>query len=581
LTRNIQPLFGVLLIGGLLAPGCDFQADTRELRRREAKSLKQEVDQSDEVSKALQALPLLTRLERRPILKELSNQLNSWGSSQPTDSGWTSPLGLDSLPAELQQSPLALGLGQMEFTDAGCEYLWQSLVLRDLSRWIVERPYRDAIFRPWLATQQSQLAPAEALALEQTLKLFDWTIRNVALEGDPKQVESLPVDPRSPSTDQGLGYRTLPWQTVLFGHGDAIERARAFTQLLFAQGIPACMLAIRESSEAVPPPRLWCVGVPIGNELYLFEPRFGLPLPAGDQAAVATLRQARSDPSILRRANLPGRFTYPLSTEDLELAVALLDVEPFALSLSMRRLEANLVGEYRMRLATDIAQVVSRFQAIDPRLPVDLWSMPWLAQIYNSMVREQIQDRTPFGLTYQFQNQAYLNDWEFHRARLAHFRGEFAETLDAPGALARYMNSRFDEATLDKLSFDPEAQAKLQLGRQPSESQEDFMNRVEQLKGSFRAAKIDSNAFLGMLQYDLANVDASIDWLDKRLVQVGGTERWRPHAYYLLGRCFEEKGDLPKAAEYYKGENLPQEAGNRIRLRLLERQPLAEPSLPN
>ncbi|MFN9916634.1 MAG: tetratricopeptide repeat protein, partial [Pirellulaceae bacterium] len=80
---------------------------------------------------------------------------------------------------------------------------------------------------------------------------------------------------------------------------------------------------------------------------------------------------------------------------------------------------------------------------------------------------------------------------------------------------------------------------------------------------------------------DLANVDASIDWLDKRLVQGGGTERWRPHAYYLLGRCFEEKGDLPKAAEYYKGENLPQEAGNRIRLRLLERQPLAEPSLPN
>ena len=134
------------------------------------------------------------------------------------------------------------------------------------------------------------------------MKLFDWTIRNIALEGAAKDIEALIRDPELPISDVGIGYRALPWQTMMFGRGDALQRSRVFTQLLFQQGIAAIVLALSDTptGSANEGRSLWCVGVPIADEIFLFETRFGLPLPLGDQAAMATLHEARANPTILR-----------------------------------------------------------------------------------------------------------------------------------------------------------------------------------------------------------------------------------------------------------------------------------------
>ncbi len=66
------------------------------------------------------------------------------------------------------------------------------------------------------------------------------------------------------------------------------------------------------------------------------------------------------------------------------------------------------------------------------------------------------------------------------------------------------------------------------------------------------------NAFLGMLQFDLGNYEAAADWLDNRLLQIEGTQRWQAHARYLLGRCSEAQNAPTEAVGWYKQEGVPQ-----------------------
>ncbi len=524
---------------------------------------------------------MIGRLERDQVLKEFTGQVNSWGSIQTLPEKHDHQKLLGTLPPPVMTLDFAKRLDRFELGDIESEYLWQSKVFRDIGRWVVAKPYRDPVFAPWLEKQKVALKSDDALKLEHALKLFDWTIRNVSMEGNAADVEKLVVDPSSPNNDNQIGYRTLPWLTALFGHGDVIQRARVFTQLLFQQNIPSFMIAVPSDKPGEKTTRrLWAIGVPIGEEIYLFEPRFGLPVPNADEPEVATLRQARADRNILRRCKLPGRFDYPIGAEDLANAVALLDIEPPALGVAMQLLEDRLTGDRRMKISVDADSIAKEINRIDPKLTVELWSMPWLAQFYNRLTRQQVKDKTPVGIGYQVVNAAYVYETLFNDARLTHFRGDFETTLDVNGAPNKYMASRIDDATLEKLAYDEDVQRQLQVLRQPNEPQEEYVARMNQFRQSFRAAKVDSNFFLGALQFDLENWDASIDWLDERLLRLAGSERWHPQAFYLLARCYEQKRDIGAALERLRTEKVPQEAGNRIRVRLLERMEADRNSLP-
>ncbi len=555
-----------------MMPSCWHDEEARELRRREAQAFESE-EQIDAVDKAMPFLPMLMPFERGPILRDFVNQVNSWAIVQPVQTSWKRSSLLDGLPASLLSTDFGKRLDRIEFADLESEYLAQCKLMRDVGRWVLERPYRDPLFAPWLAQKAASLPETEAVRLEQAMKLFDWTIRNVALEGAPKDIEALIRDPLPPLSDLGAGYRGLPWQTMMFGRGDALQRSRVFTQLLFQQDIAAVLLAFPDTAAGSnnDDRLLWCVGVPIADEIFLFETRFGLPLPMGDQAAMATLREARSNPTILRRAKLPGRFDYPVTVEDLPRAIALLDVEPFAMGRGMKALEDRLTGEHRMKLSMDVDDVAAKLRAIDPDLVVQLWQLPWLAQIYNRDLRGRIHDLSPFSIKYMAEFGAYMNESIVHEARMAHFGGQFDSTLDNAAAPRKYMDIRVDEGTLAKLVYDTDIQRQLQVLRRSNEKQEEFQFRVMQAQQFYRTAKLDSNAFLGILQFDLDNLDAAVDWLDNRLLQIEGSERWTAHAKYLLGRCCEAQGQTTEAVGWYKSEGVPQEAGNRIRIRLLEK----------
>lgn len=530
-------------------------------------------ERREAIGEAFRYLPQLIRMDRTAALQEIRYQLNTWSKSVTEPPEWKQSEMLESVQASLRTLDFAQRMTKLEFGEPECEFLLQAQIFKDIGKWVLQLPYRDRVYSEWLETQKKNLSDADWLQLETTLKIFDWAMCNVAVDGNPKDIERLFNNPDGPIDDAGPVYRQLPWQTVMFARGDAWQRARAFTQLLFAQGVDSIVLALPSVTGATENSslRLWCVAVPIGNELYLFEPQWGLPIPSQSGNGIATLREAKADPNVLRRARLPGRFeVYPVEKKDLSKLVALVDVEPFAVGRTMYTLEKSLTGENRQRISFDADAYEKKVNAIDPELKLRLWNVPWLAHVYNLSVRDRLFDMSPFSMAYMEQYGIFITDSPISRARMLHFKGQFESTIEATGALRTYMDFRVDEQTLKELSYDRAKQMELGVVKRPNETVENFELRIKQAQNFYRRSKFDIGIFLAMANVDLGKNDTAADWLTKRTLAVKGTERWHAHAHYLLGRTHEQLNDLKSAIEELKFEETPQAAGNRIRIRRLE-----------
>jgi hypothetical protein len=567
LERTVAPFLMWFLFIGF---GCQDPAqralEVSMLETAEAK------ENRDSLREAFQYLPQLVRLDRTVAMQEINYQLNTWSASVSDPPEWSSSELLESIPASLRSVDFANRMTKLEFGEPECEFMLQCQMMRQLSTWVLELSYRDQLFSAWLAEETQRLGASDGAKLETAMKLFDWTVRNVAIVGTPQDSERLLTNPDLPLNDTSPIYRQLPWQTLMFARGDAWQRGRLFTQLCFSHGIDCVVLALPSLSGASENSalRLWCIGVPIGNELYLFEPHWGLPIPAPNGPGVATLRMAKSDPSVLRRAKLPGRFDYPVEAKDLTKLIALIDAEPFVVGRTMYTLERSLTGDNRQRLSMNPDELERQLKSLDSDLEVRLWNVPWLAHAYNLEVRRRLDDMSPFAMQYMEQYGTFVTDTPISRARMLHFQGKFLNTIEAAGALKTYMDFRVDEETLRELEYDRALQKEFGIVKQPSDSPEMSNNRIKLAQMFFRKSKFDIGIFLAMANMDLNKPETAIDWLTKRLLEVKGTDRWHAHAHYLLGRNLEGQGKIPEAIEEYKYEASPQAAGNRIRIRRLE-----------
>jgi hypothetical protein len=528
-------------------------------------------EKRDSIKEAFRYLPQLIRLDRSAALREIQYQMNTWSKSAKALDSWKAPEMLQTVPVALRTLDLAKRLDKLEFGEPECEYLLQCQMLTKLSKWVLDRPYRDRLFLAWLQKKKETFSADDWNQLEITLKLFDWTVCNVGVDGQPNDVEKLVSYPESPLSDTAPVYRQLPWQTLMFARGDVWQRARVFTQLAFANGVDCVALALPSESGATENAslRLWCIGVPIGKSIYLFEPHWGLPIPSQTDDGIATLQEARENPNVLRRAKIPGFFEYPVEQKDLGTVVALMDLEPFATSQSMHILEKSLTGDNRMRIASNSDTFEERLKSIDPKLAIRHWNAPWLAHAYNLSLRSRLDEQSPFSMTYVGNYGAYISDTPISQARNLHLLGNFNTSIEATGALKSYMDVRVDEQTLKKLETDKDTQASLGIVRRPNQPLEVFQMQIKQSQIFFRRSKFDVAMFLGMANFDLEKLDTSIDWLTTRLLKLQGTEKWHAQAHYLVGRALEEKGKVAEAIEEYKFDKSPQAAGNRIRIRKL------------
>jgi hypothetical protein len=561
--------------------GCSNDAETaREIQTQRQRQVQAESEQ-DHLGDAFSLVQRLVELNPEKAHRQIAYHLNRWLDDRP---GQTSSSGQaeTAVPALLQTindllpiEQSAERVGSVRYVPSDVNHLRDCYMFRQIVQWIDQPRGDDPLLADWLAMQEEKLGASQADQLRTASRLFDWTIRNIALEPPrPADSGSAPEMPLEMEFE-GPGYRQSDYQSVWRGTGDSLQRAGVFIQLCRQAEIPAFVLSIQsnETGELKP----WCVGVLVGADVYLFEPELGSFVPGPGQAGIATLAQARTDESVLRRLNVPGFFDYPLSKNDVQQCTALLNVLPEGVSSRMRWLESGLTGNRRMVVYDDVDGLAEQIDAAAGVAGVRLWRVPLLAEVYK-VAMEKEAERDPMFSFWYYSRWAILDPVVSASQKLAvgrwrHLHGQFDDNpeLNIEGARTLYLAQRAPEFEIEKLDIDVDLQLSYGIRRELGTSKEVYDRQVEQVQMMMRLAKRTATYWLSLIQYDDESYETAEKWLSKRALNEEQSSFWEPAARYNLARACEQMGQIDRAIELYKTQGEPQEHGNRIRARLIEK----------
>lgn len=562
---------GLLL--ALLAPlvGCEKRHDpVRAIKNRRAQQQKDALE-LDHLRDAHSFISQLAELDETAAKQRIISFLNNWSELNPPSGGWSSPELAQSLDARLAPFPGVQNLDATRFGPSDVDYLQLNYLLRQVTTWAGHATEDDPLFAEWLSTLEDRLGSDGQLQLRRASQFFDWTIRNIDLQ--PLELDSpAPPAPNLPAglMFRGPGYRQTTLQTLMRGSGDPWQRSRVFVQLCRQAGIDACMLGLQEG-EAQKAAE-WLVGVRIGEELFLFEPRLGVPVPGPDQVGIATLAEARQDASVLRRLNVPGWFEYPVDAEKAQQTVALLDAPPESMSQRMAELETGFTGETRMVLGYDVDASGKAFKAIPGIVAARLWPVAIEAQIYQAAIAEAARNDRRIAAWEASQWGMLTPGFPLARARWEHLKGNFDREGQEEGARLLYMRMRHPEFDIDDLEFNVDLQQSYGIRRKPGQSNEEFRFQVQHIQNVMRVAKRAATYWLSLIHYDTGDYENARNWFEKRVLGDAQDSQWEASARYNLARSLEHLGAIERADELYRTIGDPQEHGNRIRARLLSRQ---------
>ncbi|WP_436716343.1 hypothetical protein U8335_01785 [Roseiconus lacunae] len=568
-----------LFVSLLSLTGC--QDDTALVRKIQYKRQVEQQSQSqqDHLGDVFALLEQYVELEPKKARRQIAYHLNRWSESQPATATERADLvkTIEDLfpPQELEK--LA---DDSTYQPGDAEHLRDCFLFHSLYSWIDAEHLDERLLADWFTDLAKTIPEDQIDQLKTATRLFDWTVRNVAFEPDVPTTGA-PPGPQFPAgmTFRGPGYRQTDYQTLMRGTGDGLQRAGVFTQLCRQANIAAAVIGtIDGTSGAVTP---YFVGVLVGEEIYLFEPRLGIFVPGPGQVGIATLAQARRDELVLRRLSIAGldEFTYPISKSDVQQCVALFNFSPVTVSPRMELLQNGLTGNRRMSVYADADELAKRFDAVTGVASTRLWNVPVLAEMYRAIC-EQHAERDPIFNFWYVARWAML-EADFDSAKnLAHGRwlhllGQFSdvEEENIKGARTLYLEQRAPEFEIEDLRIDVDLQAAYGIRRADLDvSSEQFDQRIAEIQTMMRLGKRTATYWLSLLQADDDRTETAQNWIDDRVLDESQASIWVEPARYNLGRLAEALGDTDRAIEIYKRENAPQEHGSRIRARLVAKQ---------
>jgi hypothetical protein len=444
-----------------------------------------------------------------------------------------------------------------EFRPLDAHYLAQAFELRDAARALQARDL------PKL--KQAELA-------------FHWVMRQVALR----------------ERDDDL----VPPQFVLQGgQGTARERACVFLALAHQLGIDGCMLAI--PGEAPDRPHFWAAGVRIVDkglgDVYLFDPRLGVPVPGPGGQGIATLAQLREQPELLQPFLADKETPYDVSPEQARKSEVYVVAPLSALAPRMKFLEDLLSTIDRIHLAVDPPKLLERFAAAargevrfcnqpspkggrppsTPARALRLFLPAGEGGVDKAdKAQRQAQQTVPLPAVFKAFRDLRLDEQLPRDARERHLR--FALDLYARYAVTPHehlLRGRLDEATKELLQardvlheFDvarlPEAEFLKQVAQWREQVKEAYHNVIVQEPGAQQAlAKM-----WGQDQYLLALIHGDEEArkkLQKKVLSyiiVRSVEAPLRHdASYLLALCWQERAEREQTRRGARAADL---AGN-------------------
>ena len=520
--------------------------DASEVRNQILQRMRS-VDSGGQLPQAQQADPLQATWPGPEMLEQIVNRLDQWVKVQNRPSDWKLDPLVATLPAALAELPMVRKLDKMEFTAYDGFTLLEAVWLRDASNWARGNKADD---------------------LEYARKLFDWTIRNVQF--DAESPDRIPQ---------------VPWESLLLGRGTAMERAWIFILLLRQQGIDAGLVELPVASQSLlsleKGPGLegvsaegpghwhvpWCVAVLIEKQLYLFDPRLGLPIPASDGIRVegagqldvrpATLEQVVTRRSLLDRLDLDARHPYWAKSADFKQLIVAVEGSPIYLSSRGKLLESRLVGKQKMVLSSDATAQGKRLGSAAQGAKVHLWNLPYQtlharSQLGTGGVCRRLDAMWPL---------VALNSTPLFKGRVLHLKGRFQ---DSEGAIQCYQEARpTNQALVEEhrrrlAEFEktvPEHVQRLPSAQQPGAVER--MAQQAQLAIRFEMrpylrGKLDASYWLGLIAFEQGNYVSAIDYFAKRTLEASPDGPWTLGAQYNLARAQEAIGPPQKAIEQYQ-----------------------------
>lgn len=511
----------VVLVGTLLLSlGCKRSPDVSDppTQQRAGRARTQVSDEL--LHHAIDALYRQEEFDSGEMIQRTMDRLDQWVREQQPIPGWKPDPMIATLPDSLRELPVVADLGKLEFRRSDGAYFQEAVWLRDLSNWARGEDVED---------------------VARATSLFDWTVRNVQLEWDRA------------AGPAGTRIMQMPWETLLLGHGTAMERAWAFILLARQQGIDAVLLGLPASDgsadEAVQP---WLVGVLSEEEFHLFDPELGLPIPGPDGIGLdddgrflvkpATLSQVIADASLLQQLDLDEGHPYRVEAKQLEGGVvALLEASPPYLQQRMQMVEARLTGEEKMVLTADPSSQAERCKQSEHIAEARLWTHPYelvqqRAQLGPQAARWQLLSLMPFRVG---------QSPSLWKGRISHLKGNFAG--------------------------EPNATVYYQLAR-PSDRELSAADIPRELAEVYQQAKQSASYWLGLIAYEQGNYRSAVDYLSNRTLEAAENSAWTRGSHYNLGRIYEADHQYDKAlAEYRTKSPSPDRHGNLLRARWLER----------
>jgi hypothetical protein len=396
--------------------------------------------------------------------------------------------------------------------------------------------------------------------LVQALRLFDWTVRNLQLE----QIDQ-DGGPRF-----GSDLILQAWESLLFGRGTSEEKSRVLILLARQLGINVVMLGTADSDSSAPRP--WLPAVLLGDQLYLLDMQLGLAVRGADGRSVATLNQVIDDPQLLSRMTGSPDAEYRVSESGLRSLVAMVDATPGYLSQRMRILEGALLGNQKMVLSTTPSSLSTALRRCRGISRVEIWTLPYEAFMQRSSLAAD--PARAAGLARE--HALFDRRTPLIRARLLHFRGQFDNREDHPGATALYLECRTPQAQIDQIGRALQSPPRAE-GAEPGARPQRL---GEALKAFMTRTKQNATYWLALLAFDRGEYEVATDYFEKRLLAAEAAGPWRAGAQYNLGRCQEAIGwrddkiqSLRQAEQTYRSvQDSPVADGCLVRARLLAAQ---------
>lgn len=457
-------------------------------------------------------------------------QLNQWIVLQSPLADWQRDPLVQTLPRRLRGLPQVEDLAAMGFSPPDGIDLRQAIWLRDASNWAAGSTQDD---------------------LERASKIFDWVVRNVQLD--------------TPYDDEAIRRQT--WQTLLLGHGPAIDRTWLFMLMARQQGLDVVMLAEKGRDDETY--KDWLPALFHEGELYLFEPTLGLPLPGAGGKGIATLSQLAADASILKQLDLDADHRYENTPADLQNLIVRLEASPMYLSQRMALLESQLAGEQSVVLSFEPSALAKRLLATKQVADVRLWPAPYERIEQHALMgrkgRETLAaEFEPFMVPFprQLKKKVELIP-ALWKGRVRHLLGQFEEE---DGAMTYYLLARPPDDTIAKGPALTEVEMKDLRGRVPPDEWEASARRFMELAP---VAKHDASYWLGLVAFESKNYRTAANYFSKRTLDKDPNSPWRSGALYNLARAEEALERFPDAIELYQQIDSPQRHGNLLRARWL------------